>query len=98
MEHDSRFATWLAAARDEAHASGEKGGIPIGSVLVNEAGEIVSRGHNRRVERNDPTAHAEVECIRAAGRRTDWSKLTLVSTLSPCPMCAGTVEIGRAHV
>lgn len=67
-----------------------EGGIPIGSVLADSAGTIVSRGHNLRVQTGDPTAHAEVVCIRNAGRRTDWHKLVLVSTLSPCIMCTGT--------
>jgi len=57
---------------------------------VDNSGEIVARGHNCRVQKNDPTAHAEVECIRHAGRRRDWSSCTLVSTLSPCSMCSGT--------
>ena len=81
---------WLKAARDEAEQSWEEGGIPIGSVLVDDTGDIVARGHNMRVQTGDPTAHAEVVCIRNAGRRRDWKKLTLVSTLSPCHMCAGT--------
>ena len=53
-------------------------------------GGVVSRGHNERVQSGDPTAHAEVVCIRNAGRRRDWGDLTLVSTLSPCIMCSGT--------
>ena len=81
---------YLVAAVAEAEESWSKGGIPIGAVLVDGEGNIVARGHNRRVQDNDPTAHAEVVCIRNAGRRRDWSKLTLVSTLSPCPMCSGT--------
>ena len=80
----------LDAAIEQARKGYSEGGIPIGSVLATEAGEIVARGHNRRVQNDDPTAHAETECIRAAGRRRDWHKLTLVTTLSPCPMCTGT--------
>ncbi|MFH1263459.1 MAG: nucleoside deaminase [Pseudomonadota bacterium] len=80
----------LDAALEEAETGLREGGIPIGSVLADAKGEIVARGHNRRVQRNDPTAHGETECIRAAGRRRDWHQLTLVSTLSPCPMCSGT--------
>jgi len=80
----------LAAAIDEAHQGRAEGGIPIGSVLADADGKILSRGHNLRVQTGDPTAHAEVVCIRNAGRRTDWHRLTLVSTLSPCIMCTGT--------
>lgn len=86
----SEYAVWLDAAIEQAEKSWAEGGIPIGSVLVNEAGEIVARGHNERVQSGDPTAHAEVVCIRHAGRRRDWTRLTLVSTLSPCSMCSGT--------
>ena len=85
-----RFDAWMKAALDQAEESWKQGGIPIGSVLVDESGQIVARGHNERVQCGDPTAHAEVVCIRNAGRRRDWNRLTLVSTLSPCPMCAGT--------
>jgi cytosine/creatinine deaminase len=86
---------WLSAAIEQAEKSWSEGGIPIGSVLVDPAGnsgkgEIVARGHNLRVQSGDPTAHAEVACIRNAGRRRDWNRLVLVSTLSPCPMCSGT--------
>jgi len=80
----------LAAAIVEARQGLAERGIPIGSVLADVNGEILSRGHNLRVQTGDPTAHAEVICIRNAGRRTDWHRLTLVSTLSPCIMCTGT--------
>jgi len=80
----------LAAAIAEARQGLAEGGIPIGSVLTDANGKILSRGHNLRVQTGDPTAHAEVVCIRNAGRRTDWHRLTLVSTLSPCIMCTGT--------
>ncbi len=82
--------TWLDAAIEQAEKGWREGGIPIGSVLVDAKGAIVARGHNQRVQSGDPTAHAEVDCIRKAGRRRDWRNLTLVSTLSPCPMCSGT--------
>jgi len=89
------YSAWLAAAREQAEKSWTEGGIPIGSVLVDAEGRIVSRGHNERVQRGDPTAHAEMVCIRRAGRRRDWSELTLVSTLSPCAMCSGTAVLYR---
>jgi creatinine deaminase len=85
----------LRAAIAEARQGLAEGGIPIGSVLADAAGNILARGHNLRVQNGDPTAHAEVACIRNAGRRTDWHKLTLVSTLSPCVMCTGTALLFR---
>ncbi|HEV2116402.1 MAG TPA: nucleoside deaminase [Terriglobales bacterium] len=80
----------LREALAEAKAGLAEGGLPIGSVLADAQGGVVARGHNLRVQSGDPTAHAEVVCIRNAGRRRDWSRLTLVSTLSPCVMCTGT--------
>jgi creatinine deaminase len=80
----------LHAALEEARLGLREGGLPIGSVLADPEGRIVARGHNLRVQSGDPTAHAEVVCIRHAGRRRDWPQLSLVSTLSPCVMCTGT--------
>jgi cytosine deaminase len=84
------IARGLDAAIEQAEKGWREGGIPIGSILLDASGEIVARGQNQRVQLGDPTAHAEVDCIRKAGRRRDWRRLTLVSTLSPCPMCSGT--------
>jgi creatinine deaminase len=85
----------LLGALAEANAGLREGGLPIGSVLADRTGQIVARGHNLRVQSGDPTAHAETVCIRNAGRRRDWAELTLVSTLSPCIMCTGTVLLYR---
>ncbi len=95
MSQDDRYREWLDAAIEQAEESWGQGGIPIGAVLVDAGGAIVARGHNERVQRGDPTAHAEVSCVRNAGRRRDWNRLTLVSTLSPCPMCSGTAILFR---
>jgi cytosine deaminase len=95
MEKTMNEKALLQAAIAEAKAGLAEGGIPIGSVLADSGGKIVSRGHNLRVQAGDPTAHAEVVCIRNAGRRTDWNKLILVSTLSPCIMCTGTALLHR---
>ena len=84
------FGHWIDAALAQPEESWAQGGIPIGSALVDQEGHIVARGHNERVQSGDPTAHAEVVCVRNAGRRRDWTQLTLVSTLSPCSMCSGT--------
>jgi cytosine/creatinine deaminase len=85
----------LQAALEEAKAGLREGGLPIGSVLADQGGEIIARGHNLRVQTGDPTAHAETVCLRNAGRRRDWEELTLVSTLSPCIMCTGTALLYR---
>ena len=85
----------LREALAEAKLGLQEGGLPIGSVLADAGGRIVARGHNLRVQSGDPTAHAEVVCIRNAGRRRDWPQLTLVSTLSPCIMCTGTSLLFR---
>ena len=87
--------TLLQAAIEEAKQGLREGGLPIGSVLADASGTIVARGHNLRVQSGDPTAHAETVCIRNAGRRRDWDRLTLVSTLSPCIMCTGTALLYR---
>ena len=85
----------LREALSEARLGLSEGGLPIGSVLADAAGRIFARGHNLRVQTGDPTAHAEVVCLRNAGRRRDWPQLTLVSTLSPCIMCTGTSLLYR---
>ena len=90
--HDRQL---LAAAHAQAVKSRDEGGLPIGAVLATADGTIVARGHNQRVQTGDPTAHAEVVCLRHAGRRRDWPSLTLVSTLSPCVMCTGTALLYR---
>ncbi len=83
---------FLAAAIEEARAGLAEGGIPIGSVLVID-GEIVSHGHNRRVQRGSATLHAEMDCLENAGRLSaaDYRRSILYSTLSPCDMCSGAV-------
>ena len=85
----------LAEALKEARLGLSEGGLPIGSVLADSGGRVIARGHNLRVQTGDPTAHAEVVCIRNAGRRHDWRELTLTSTLSPCVMCTGTSLLFR---
>ncbi|MDJ0792184.1 MAG: nucleoside deaminase [Acidimicrobiia bacterium] len=83
---------FLAAAIEEARAGLAEGGIPIGSVLVID-GDIVGRGHNRRVQEGSVIKHAEMDCLENAGRRpaADYRRAVLYSTLSPCDMCSGAV-------
>jgi len=81
---------FMKAAIAEARQGLAEGGIPIGSVLVRD-GKIIGRGHNQRVQKNDPMTHAETDCLRNAGRIGNYKGTTLYSTLMPCYMCAGTV-------
>jgi len=81
---------FLQAAYEEAEKGLEEGGIPIGAVLVID-GEIVGRGHNKRVQNGSPILHAEMDCFENAGRlkASEYQRATLYSTLSPCDMCSG---------
>lgn len=83
---------FMRAAIDEARQGLAEGGIPIGSVLVLD-GQIVGRGHNRRVQQGSATLHAEMDCLENAGRlrARDYQRAVLYSTLSPCDMCSGTL-------
>ena len=82
---------FLQTAIEEAQQGLAEGGIPIGSVLVID-GQIVGRGHNRRVQKGSAILHAEMDCLENAGRLTakEYQRATLYSTLSPCDMCSGT--------
>jgi creatinine deaminase len=87
---------FLQKALEEARLGLAEGGIPIGSVLV-IGGEIVGRGHNRRVQNGSAIQHAEMDCLENAGRLSprDYRRATLYSTLSPCDMCSGTALLYR---
>jgi len=82
----------LAVALDEARAGLAEGGIPIGSALFGADGELLGRGHNRRVQHGDASAHAEVDAFRNAGRRPHYRDTTMVTTLAPCWYCSGLVR------
>ncbi len=94
---------YLADAIEEAVAQARKGlaegGIPIGAVVL-KGGKIIGRGHNRRLQNKDITAHGEIEAFRDAGEALfDPAGTTLITTLSPCRMCAGATQIaGIGHV
>lgn len=74
----------------EAKKGLEEGGIPIGSVLMRN-GQVLGRGHNRRVQKASPTLHAEIDCLENAGRIGSYRDAVLYSTLMPCYLCAGAV-------
>jgi cytosine/creatinine deaminase len=82
--------TFMQAAIDQAKKGMSEGGIPIGSILVKD-GKIIGAGHNKRVQDNDPIIHAEIDCLRNAGRIGSYKDTVLYSTLMPCYLCAGAV-------
>jgi cytosine deaminase len=89
---------FLRAAIDEAKKGLSEGGLPIGSVLVRD-GQIIGRGHNRRVQHGDPMAHAEIDCLTNAGRQKTYADTILYSTLMPCYLCTGAaVQFGVPKV
>jgi len=81
---------FIKAAIAEARKGLREGGIPIGSVLVRK-GKIIGRGHNKRVQEKDPILHAEIDCLRNAGRIGSYKDTVLYSTLMPCYLCAGAI-------
>src|SRR6202007_224278 len=70
----------------------EEGGIPIGAALFNRQGNLLGRGHNRRVQENDPSVHAETDAFRKAGRQRSYRDTIMVTTLAPCWYCSGLVR------
>ncbi|MFF0204184.1 nucleoside deaminase [Streptomyces sp. NPDC005017] len=84
--------TWLGTALDEARTGLAEGGLPIGAALYGPDGELLGRGHNRRVQDGDPSLHAETAAFRAAGRQRSYRGTTMVTTLSPCWYCSGLVR------
>jgi cytosine deaminase len=90
--------SFMQAAIDEARQGLAEGGIPIGSSLMRD-GQLLGRGHNRRVQNDDPMTHAETDCLRNAGRLGSYRGTTLYSTLMPCYFCAGAaVQFGIKKV
>jgi tRNA(Arg) A34 adenosine deaminase TadA len=88
----------IALALAEAEAAAARGEVPVGAVLVSEAGEVLAVDGNRIVERRDPTAHAEMLVIRAGAERLGNERLvgtTLYVTLEPCAMCVGAISLAR---
>ncbi|WP_327430742.1 MULTISPECIES: nucleoside deaminase [unclassified Streptomyces] len=83
---------WLATAVAEARAGLAEGGIPIGAALYGADGTLLGSGHNRRVQDDDPSMHAETAAFRNAGRQRTYRGTTMVTTLSPCWYCSGLVR------
>jgi cytosine deaminase len=88
MDHNEM----LRIAVEEARLGRQEGGIPIGSALFDASGAVLGRGHNRRVQHGDPSAHAEIEAFRAAGRLRSYRETAVSTTLAPCWLCSGLIR------
>ena len=91
----------LAVAIEEGRLGLAEGGIPIGAALFDTDGNLLGRGHNRRVQENDPSIHGETDAFRKAGRQRNYRNTIMVTTLAPCWYCSGLVRqfnIGKVIV
>ncbi|MEO8159303.1 MAG: nucleoside deaminase [Betaproteobacteria bacterium] len=95
------YHAMLAVAIEEARTGLAEGGIPIGAALFKKDGTLLGRGHNRRVQENDPSVHGETDAFRKAGRQRRYQDTIMVTTLAPCWYCSGLVvqfQIGKVIV
>ena len=95
------YAAMLETAIEEARIGVSEGGIPIGAALFNRNGSLLGRGHNRRIQENDPSVHGETDAFRKAGRQRRYQDTIMVTTLAPCWYCSGLIvqfQIGMVVV
>lgn len=86
------YEQMLHIAIEEAEVGLSEGGIPIGAALFDGNGKLLGRGHNRRVQENDPSIHGETDAFRKAGRQRNYRDSIMVTTLAPCWYCSGLVR------
>lgn len=91
MTRAADHAAMLEVALEEARLGLAEGGIPIGAALFHRDGTLLGRGHNRRVQEDDPSVHAETDAFRKAGRQRSYRDTVMVTTLAPCWYCSGLV-------
>jgi creatinine deaminase len=92
MNVELDYASMLTVAIGEAREGLAEGGLPIGAAMFTHRGELISSGHNRRVQQDDPSAHAETDAFRRAGRLRSYRNVVMVTTLAPCWYCSGLVR------
>jgi creatinine deaminase len=92
MNEEEDYASMLTVAVGEARKGLAEGGLPIGAAMFTHRGELISSGHNRRVQEGDPSAHAETDAFRRAGRLRSYRDVVMVTTLAPCWYCSGLVR------
>jgi creatinine deaminase len=88
----TNYAAMLQIAIEEARLGLAEGGIPIGAALFDRDGKLLGRGHNRRVQEGDPSAHGETDAFRKAGRQKSYRDKIMVTTLAPCWYCSGLIR------
>ena len=88
--HD--YKAMLEVAIDEAKIGLDEGGIPIGAALFDSDGKLLGKGHNRRIQENDPSIHGETDAFRKAGRQKNYRNTIMVTTLAPCWYCSGLIR------
>jgi cytosine deaminase len=89
-QHD--YQAMLKVAIAEAREGLAEGGIPVGAALFDRQGRLLSRGHNRRIQENDPSVHGETDAFRKAGRQRSYRDKIMVTTLAPCWYCSGLIR------
>src|SRR5881227_821050 len=87
-----KYLAMLKTAVEEARLGLKEGGIPIGAALFERSGKLLGRGHNRRVQEGDPSAHGETDAFRKAGRQRSYRNTIMATTLAPCWYCSGLVR------
>ncbi len=92
MDSKLNYQLMLAVAVEEAKTGLAEGGIPIGAALFDAQGNLLGRGHNRRVQENDPSVHGETDAFRKAGRQKNYRDKIMVTTLAPCWYCSGLIR------
>lgn len=92
MTNPIDYQAMLRVAIEEARQGLAEGGIPIGAALFHRDGRLLGRGHNRRVQEDDPSIHGETDAFRKAGRQTSYRDTVMVTTLAPCWYCSGLVR------
>jgi creatinine deaminase len=92
MDVEQDWASMLAVAIGEARSGLAEGGLPIGAAMFDNHGQLLSSGHNRRVQQGDPSVHAETDAFRRAGRLRSYRDIVMVTTLAPCWYCSGLVR------
>lgn len=91
MKEQVDYGAMLEVALEEARLGLAEGGIPIGAALFDAGGKVLGRGHNRRIQDDDPSAHGETDAFRKAGRQRRYQDKILATTLAPCWYCSGLI-------